>query len=784
MAGAVRAGFGRRRRGSRSRSSASARRAPCDQAADAARRRRGRRAGIERPGRGGATPTRLRLLVGPWAAVGSAIPRRPARRRPGDQRRLRPLRARGDGWRLVVLDRIGRARSRGSGAGAGLVAGARATATSPPTWVVTGDRRRRASTRRRRLLDADASRDHYAVATVGGDTVTAVRPRRADEVAARLRAAAAARSPTRAPRRRPSTSARSSLVAFVFSNPIVLAGAGAAVAVAGLRAGAGRALRAAAAVGARRSGVLVIAVNVIVSQRGDTILVRGFDVCRCSGRSTSAREALVEGAVLALRIAVVLCRLRRPLRLRRPRPGAAAAPPAGAPLGAHRDPDHAARPARRRRPGAAARGRVAARPGGGAGRPRRACPPAASPARSTAPSTSPRRSSCAATRAASRARGAPAGAARATAGASRLAGVAIARARDRRARRRRRRLRPVPDDLDRRRRARRSRSPRRCRLLAAAPVPRDPAARPGGGAVAEPLVGDAAAFALPLPGAARAGAARRRPRARARASSSSSPGARGRASRRLLRALLRARPALPRRRGVGLAARSAGSTSATHGPAELGGLVGLVGQDPETQVVSATVRGELELPLELRGEPAAARARAIEEVTLALGIAELLERPTDTLSGGELQRVALAAALVLRPRLVLLDEPTSQLDPVAGDELIGLLRRLNEEWGMAVRARRAPARALPRRRRPRARLRPTGAVAFDGSPHGFCEWVADRRPDAGAARRAAVRARRARAAAGLGRRRRGGRSRGVPRVERPLDERRGDPPARDRDARG
>jgi energy-coupling factor transport system ATP-binding protein len=159
-----------------------------------------------------------------------------------------------------------------------------------------------------------------------------------------------------------------------------------------------------------------------------------------------------------------------------------------------------------------------------------------------------------------------------------------------------------------------------------------------------------------------------------------------------------------------------------HGPADLGGVVGLVAQDPETQVVSTTVRGELTLPLEIRGEPSAARARAVEEAALALAIPHLLDRATDTLSGGELQRVALAAALVGRPRLVLLDEPTSQLDPVAGDELIGLLRRLNEEWGLAVVcAEHRLERCLSAADRVLALAR--GRIAFDGEPGDFLEWA-------------------------------------------------------------
>ena len=159
-----------------------------------------------------------------------------------------------------------------------------------------------------------------------------------------------------------------------------------------------------------------------------------------------------------------------------------------------------------------------------------------------------------------------------------------------------------------------------------------------------------------------------------------------------------------------------------YGPAELGGIVGLVAQDPETQVVSTTVRAELQLPLEIRGEPAAARARAVEEAALALAIPHLLDRTADSLSGGELQRVALAAALVGRPRLVLLDEPTSQLDPVAGDELIGLLRRLNEEWGLTVVcAEHRLERCLSAADRVLAMV--GGRIAFDGTPQAYLQWA-------------------------------------------------------------
>jgi energy-coupling factor transport system ATP-binding protein len=171
----------------------------------------------------------------------------------------------------------------------------------------------------------------------------------------------------------------------------------------------------------------------------------------------------------------------------------------------------------------------------------------------------------------------------------------------------------------------------------------------------------------------------------------------------------------------------AGLDAIESGPGELAAVVGYVAQDPETQIVSTTVTAEIELPLEMRGDAPASRARAVEEVALALAIPHLLDRTVDTLSGGELQRVALAAALVTRPRLVILDEPTSQLDPVAGDELIWLLRRLNEEWGVAVllaehRLERCLAAA------DRVIAMDAGTIAFDGAPTDFLAWAQNADP--------------------------------------------------------
>ena len=170
-----------------------------------------------------------------------------------------------------------------------------------------------------------------------------------------------------------------------------------------------------------------------------------------------------------------------------------------------------------------------------------------------------------------------------------------------------------------------------------------------------------------------------------------------------------------------------GLDTRSYGPAELALHAASMFQDPESQIVMSAVRAELALPLENRGAASAEVARAVEEVALVLGIGSILDRSVHTLSGGELQRVSLGAALVTRPDLLLLDEPTSQLDPVAGDELIWQLRRLNEEWGTTILlAEQRLGRCLAAADRVVAMSE--GTIAFDGAPGGFLAWAEHHAP--------------------------------------------------------
>ena len=113
--------------------------------------------------------------------------------------------------------------------------------------------------------------------------------------------------------------------------------------------------------------------------------------------------------------------------------------------------------------------------------------------------------------------------------------------------------------------------------------------------------------------------------------------------------------------------------------AELVTQAGLVFQNPATQMsgVRDTVRGEVGFGLENLGVPRAEMHPRIDEALAITGTTDLAERHPRELSGGQQQRVALAAMLAMRPQLLVLDEPTAQLDPVGSRELFAALQRLN-----------------------------------------------------------------------------------------------------------
>jgi len=163
---------------------------------------------------------------------------------------------------------------------------------------------------------------------------------------------------------------------------------------------------------------------------------------------------------------------------------------------------------------------------------------------------------------------------------------------------------------------------------------------------------------------------------------------------------------------------------------EMAKTVGMVFQDPENQLIATDVEREIAFGLENLGLSKTLMAKRIEEVLDTVGIDHLRHRQISTLSGGEKQKTAIASVLVLHPEILVLDEPTSELDPKGAEEVIQLVKRLNEEFGLTVllvehridRVLQSVDRLI---------LMNNGMIAYDDNPRDWIHHVGDTLPDIG-----------------------------------------------------
>ncbi len=162
-------------------------------------------------------------------------------------------------------------------------------------------------------------------------------------------------------------------------------------------------------------------------------------------------------------------------------------------------------------------------------------------------------------------------------------------------------------------------------------------------------------------------------------------------------------------------------------PARLSREVGFVFQNPEAQAVVERVEGELAFALENQGGALPTMQRQVNQALEQLNITHLRHRKIETLSGGERQRTAIASGMVWQPSLLVLDEPTSQLDPPTAQTLLETLLKLNQEAGLTIiLAEHRLDRTLPFVSRVTAME--NGAIALDGLPQQVAPQLAQAPP--------------------------------------------------------
>jgi len=142
--------------------------------------------------------------------------------------------------------------------------------------------------------------------------------------------------------------------------------------------------------------------------------------------------------------------------------------------------------------------------------------------------------------------------------------------------------------------------------------------------------------------------------------------------------------------------------------------VGMIFQNPDNQIIATVVEDDVAWALTVRGLPAPLIRERVEEAMQAVGIAYLRGRAPNTLSGGQRQRLAIAGVLALRPRCIIADEATAQLDPLSRQEIVHLLHTLHERFGLTILhvTHLLEEAALARR----ILVMEHGAIVMDGAP--------------------------------------------------------------------